>query len=130
MQDTSGERFFGLKAVSNLFTGQGATLGGTSSTGSNQHQNQSNMTSVPQVTIDPTQPQTKIQFRFPDGNKIGQTFNESATIMHLAAFASGALGGAKVVLSAGFPLRELKEMAQSLKDADLFNAVVNVKQVL
>jgi thiol-disulfide isomerase/thioredoxin len=122
MQDTSGDRFFGLKAVSNLFTGQGATLGGSS----NQ---QSHMASVPQVTIDPTQPQTKIQFRFPDGNKIAQSFNETATLMHLTAFASGALGGAKVTLSAGFPLRELEEMAQSLKDADLFNAVVNVKQI-
>ena len=123
MGDHSGEQFFGLKPVSAMFSGSGATLGGQTANSA------SHVGSLPHVTVDPSQPQTKIQFRFPDGNKIGQIFNESATVMHLAAFASEALGGAKVVLTAGFPLAELTDMAKSLKDADLFNAVVNVKEV-
>lgn len=119
MRDSNGELMFGLKPKSAAFQGQAQTLGGTSGAAP------SSLTPA-NVWIDRTKPVTKLQFKFPDGAKIIQEFNEDAKVSEIVTFASGCLGGRRVRLTAGFPPKDLIGVT-SLKDADLFNAVVTVK---
>jgi nucleoredoxin len=119
MGDKSGERCFGLKPSKAVFSGKSSTLGGSTSTSTH-------IGTIPHVDLDPNTLHSKIQFRFPDGSKLVQVFNETDTVMHLTAFVTKLLGENQVSLSTGYPLKTLDDMALTLKKADLFNAVVNV----
>ena len=84
----------------------------------------------PPVSLDPKISTTNIQFRFPDGRKTVQEFNETATVKELRIFVSKCSawsGGAQPKLAAGFPPKELADDAADVKSLGLFDSVVTVK---
>ena len=84
----------------------------------------------PTISLDGSIPTTKVQFRFPDGNKTVQEFNETATIKDLRNFVSKCSAYTSLTaprLAAGFPPKDLIDDAADLKSLGLFDSVVTVK---
>lgn len=62
----------------------------------------------------------RIQFRFPNGNKISRRFLETEEVQALAAFAQEQCPGKSIEILAGFPLKSLSSLYNNtIKDAKL-----------
>ena len=109
-----------------MFSGEGSTLGGSSS-------------KTPVVSadclgtpdIDQALPSTTLQIRLPGGVRTTRKFNESSNGLILLKLLSEGLQtpGASIVISAGFPPRPIEHailQATTLKDLGLCNSTVNV----
>ena len=112
------DKMFGLKVVNTAFEGKGQVLGGGAS--------MTNL-SPPNIWVDRSKLVTKLQFRFPDGQKITQEFNEDTILSEVVDFVSKCVGGKSISISSGFPPKILNELNNTIKIEDLFNAVVSVK---
>lgn len=75
--------------------------------------------------VDTSKPLTKIQIRFQDGSKKAQQFNEDHTVGDLRRFCAEVTGQA-VSIKGGFPPKLVTSDEESLKDAGLCGALVNV----
>jgi len=75
--------------------------------------------------VDATKTLAKIQIRFQDGSKKAQQFNEDHTVGDLRRFCAQATGQA-MSIKGGFPPRLLTDDEQTIKDAGLCGALVNV----
>jgi nucleoredoxin len=83
----------------------------------------------PAVTLDNSIQTTKLQFRFPDGRKTTQEFNETATVKSLKSFVAKCDPTLKSFqLAAGFPPKDLLEEEADVKTLGLFDSVVTVKK--
>ncbi|KAL7975946.1 hypothetical protein Chor_005504 [Crotalus horridus] len=79
------------------------------------------------ITIDETEPTTNIQIRLADGGRLVQKFNHSHRIRDIRLFivdARPAMAATGFVLMTTFPNKELSDEDQTLKDANLLNAVI------
>jgi len=75
--------------------------------------------------VDDTKPATKIQIRFQDGSKKAQQFNEDHTVGDLRKYCTQ-LTGQAMSIKGGFPPKLLTDDEQTIKDAGLCGALVNV----
>ncbi|XP_045430480.1 NSFL1 cofactor p47 isoform X5 [Pipistrellus kuhlii] len=79
------------------------------------------------VSIDESQPTTNIQIRLADGGRLVQKFNHSHRISDIRLFivdARPAMAATSFVLMTTFPNTELADENQTLKEANLLNAVI------
>ncbi|KAI5813575.1 hypothetical protein BZA77DRAFT_389824 [Pyronema omphalodes] len=82
---------------------------------------------TPTVTVDAASPTTNIQIRLGDGTRLVSRFNHTHTIRDVYDFVNASSPASRsraYVLQTTFPIKELKEMEQTLKEAGLINAVV------
>lgn len=88
--------------------------------------------SVPSVDVDSSAPTTNIQIRLGDGTRLVSRFNHTHTVGDIYSFVNAASVGSRsreYILQTTFPTRELRDHAQTVKDAGLINAVVVQKWV-
>lgn len=78
------------------------------------------------VSVDESKPTTTLQFRFHDGQKKQQQFNEDQTVADLRSFCSQVLDGKPVNMKAGFPPKMLTDDSKTLKEAGLLKETVVV----
>lgn len=79
------------------------------------------------IDVDNDQPTTSLQIRLGDGTRLVSRFNHTHTIANVYAFVNAANVASRArgyVLQTTFPVKELKDMDRSLKEAGLLNAVV------
>ncbi|XP_054579954.1 NSFL1 cofactor p47 isoform X3 [Eptesicus fuscus] len=79
------------------------------------------------ISIDESQPTTNIQIRLADGGRLVQKFNHSHRISDVRLFivdARPAMAATSFVLMTTFPNKELADENQTLKEANLLNAVI------
>ncbi|EDO38474.1 predicted protein [Nematostella vectensis] len=77
--------------------------------------------------IDQSQPTTSIQIRLADGTRMVSKFNHTHTVADIRGFITASrpqMIGRPFVLMTTFPNRELTDEAQTVKDANLQNAVI------
>ncbi|XP_039765999.1 NSFL1 cofactor p47 [Ornithorhynchus anatinus] len=77
--------------------------------------------------VDESQPTTNVQVRLADGRRLVHRFNHSHRIRDVRLFivaACPAMASAGFVLTTTFPNKELTDESQTLKEADLLNAVI------
>ena len=86
------------------------------------------------VTVDGSKPCTNVQVRLPNGRRVVGKFNQTEhTIRDLRRFIDTNPQSAQVVtghtyeIVAALPPRPLTDLAQTLQDAKLCNAAVNVR---
>jgi len=84
------------------------------------------------VRINEAEPTTRIQFRFPNGHRIMGTFNQNAHTVHhhlrtFAVMAEPALAYQTFSFTAGFPPTKIDDEQKTIAEAELCNAVVNVR---
>lgn len=104
------------------FSGEGNTLGGSSSSASATVQ-----ADAGSITVEDSKPKTKIQIRFHDGSRKAQEFNEDHTVGDLRSFCVQCVGGQAMTIMGGFPPKPLTDDKLTLKEAGLLNAAVTVK---
>eukprot|EP00930_Biecheleria_cincta_P073487 TRINITY_DN60777_c0_g1_i1.p1 TRINITY_DN60777_c0_g1~~TRINITY_DN60777_c0_g1_i1.p1 ORF type:complete len:173 (+),score=35.65 TRINITY_DN60777_c0_g1_i1:80-598(+) len=104
------------------FSGEGNTLGGSSSSSAAAVQADKGT-----VNVDASKPKGKIQIRFHDGSRKAQEFNEDHTVLDLRNFCAQCVGGQAMTIMGGFPPKPVTDDALTLKDAGLLNAAVTVK---
>ncbi|RKP08563.1 ubiquitin-related domain-containing protein [Thamnocephalis sphaerospora] len=77
-------------------------------------------------TVDESQPVTTLQIRLADGSRQVARFNHDHTVGQLRQFviAASSTASRPFVLQTTFPPRELKDDAQTLKEAGLLNSVI------
>ncbi|XP_075757026.1 NSFL1 cofactor p47 [Pelodiscus sinensis] len=131
MEDHRDEDFVKSKGAFKAFTGEGQKLGSTApqvmgiSTPAQQAENEAKASSA--ITIDESEPTTNIQIRLADGGRLVQKFNHSHSIRDIRLFivdARPAMAATSFVLMTTFPNKELSDEDQTLKDANLLNAVI------
>jgi len=77
------------------------------------------------ISVDPSQPTTKLRLRLCNGKQLVQEFNQSHSISDLRDFCASFASGAKFELRAGFPPKPIDlSSTASLKDAKLLNETV------
>nr|XP_019806416.1 NSFL1 cofactor p47 isoform X4 [Tursiops truncatus] len=79
------------------------------------------------ISVDESQPTTNIQIRLADGGRLVQKFNHSHRISDIRLFivdARPAMAATSFVLMTTFPNKELADESQTLKEANLLNAVI------
>ncbi|PWW78585.1 SEP-domain-containing protein [Tuber magnatum] len=84
-------------------------------------------TPTPTVNIDDSVPHTTLQVRLSDGTRLRSRFNHNHTVGDLYGFVNGANLESRTRayrLQTTFPINELRDMEQTIKDANLINAVV------
>ncbi|KAF3824797.1 hypothetical protein GH733_010131 [Mirounga leonina] len=112
MEDHRDEDFVKPKGAFKAFTGEGQKLGSTApqvlNTSSPAQQAENEAKASSSVSIDESQPTTNIQIRLADGGRLVQKFNHSHSF----------------VLMTTFPNKELADESQTLKEANLLNAVI------
>ncbi|XP_036167487.1 NSFL1 cofactor p47 isoform X2 [Myotis myotis] len=140
MEDHRDEDFVKPKGAFKAFTGEGQKLGSVL-TGSSllstapqvlntvfpaqQAENEAKASSS--ISIDESQPTTNIQIRLADGGRLVQKFNHSHRISDIRLFivdARPAMAATSFVLMTTFPNKELADENQTLKEANLLNAVI------
>lgn len=126
MEDHRNEEYKKSKAKMVPFSGQGHTLGATSSTMEVSAPEQS---SVDPVTVDSSKPKTTVQIRLKDGTRIRQEFNHSHTVGDIRQVVMSATNVSNFVLMTTFPNQELKDTKQTIADAKLLNAMVVQKML-
>nr|KAJ3422973.1 hypothetical protein HK105_005098 [Polyrhizophydium stewartii] len=78
-----------------------------------------------QVSVDHNLPSTSIQIRLSDGTRMVAKFNHSHTVADLYNFVRASRPDTQAfVMQTTLPMRELKDMNLTLKDAGLLNSVV------
>jgi UBX domain-containing protein 1 len=81
----------------------------------------------PSVNLDSSAPTTNLQIRLGDGTRLVSRFNHTHTIGDVYAFVNASSVSSRsraYVLQTAFPTTELKDHAQTLKEAGLINSVV------
>jgi hypothetical protein len=130
MNDRDGSKFFGIAPAPVSFPGSGQSLsGGTGLSGSTTAGGPSVVASV---HIDRSKPITTIQIRFPDGTKIAQEINSSSRCSEVLSFVSkslGNVGGKQIRLAAGFPLKQIEDLDDTVMAAGIANSQVTVQLV-
>jgi len=122
VQDKRGEDYKEPAAPAYVkFSGEGNTLGGSSSSTAAVEADKASM------TVDVSKAKTKIQIRFHDGTRKAQEFNEDHTVGDLRAFCAQCVGGQAMTIMGGFPPKPITDDGLTLKDAGLLNAAVTVK---
>ncbi|XP_029467185.1 NSFL1 cofactor p47 isoform X2 [Rhinatrema bivittatum] len=131
MEDHRDEEFIKAKGIFKAFTGEGQKLGSTApqvigaSSPSQQAENEAKASSS--VTIRETEPVTSIQIRLADGSRLVQKFNHNHRICDIRLFivdARPAMAATSFILMTTFPSKELSDETQTLKEANLLNAVI------
>jgi len=79
------------------------------------------------VAVDESKPVTTVQIRWQNGSRLVQRFNEATTVNQLFDFVTSACGGQAVIISAGFPPAPLQPSSQNLREANLCNSAVTVR---
>uniref|UniRef100_A0A7N5JTV4 NSFL1 cofactor p47 n=1 Tax=Ailuropoda melanoleuca TaxID=9646 RepID=A0A7N5JTV4_AILME len=131
MEDHRDEDFVKPKGTFKAFTGEGQKLGSTApqvlNTSSPAQQAENEAKASSSVSIDESQPTTNIQIRLADGGRLVQKFNHSHRISDIRLFivdARPAMAATSFVLMTTFPNKELADESQTLKEANLLNAVI------
>ncbi|XP_062361189.1 NSFL1 cofactor p47 isoform X3 [Cinclus cinclus] len=131
MEDHRDEEYVKPKSVFRAFTGEGQKLGSTApqvmgtSSPAQQAENEAKASSA--IMIDESEPITNIQIRLADGGRLVQKFNHSHRIRDIRLFivdARPAMAATSFVLMTTFPNKELTDENQTLKEANLLNAVI------
>ncbi|CAO3608512.1 unnamed protein product [Cunninghamella blakesleeana] len=116
------------KAPPKPFEGAGHRLGGSSAPSpvSTSPAISSNTTpSGSRPEVDPNQPTTSLQIRLGDGSRLVAKFNHTHTVGDIRRYIEAERPSERpYILQTTFPVKELKEDSQSLKDAGLLNSVV------
>ncbi|CAB1329639.1 unnamed protein product [Coregonus sp. 'balchen'] len=82
---------------------------------------------IASVNLDASQPVTNIQIRLADGGRLVQKFNHTHRVSDVRQFVVGArplMAATEFVLITTFPNKELTDESQTLRDANLLNAVI------
>ncbi|XP_036085457.1 NSFL1 cofactor p47 isoform X1 [Rousettus aegyptiacus] len=131
MEDHRDEDFVKPKGAFKAFTGEGQKLGSTApqvlNTSSPAQQAENEAKASSSIAIDESQPTTNIQIRLADGGRLVQKFNHSHRISDIRLFivdARPAMAATSFVLMTTFPNKELADENQTLKEANLLNAVI------
>ncbi|KAG7477879.1 hypothetical protein MATL_G00074270 [Megalops atlanticus] len=135
MEDHRDEEFTKPKSAFRAFAGEGQKLGSatpnlvsaTGVFGGQQDQVVNESQASASVALDDTQPTTSIQIRLADGDRLVQKFNHSHRVSDVRQFIAGArpaMAAVEFVLMTTFPNKELTDESQTLKDANLLNAVI------
>uniref|UniRef100_A0A8D0YBN0 NSFL1 cofactor p47 n=1 Tax=Sus scrofa TaxID=9823 RepID=A0A8D0YBN0_PIG len=131
MEDHRDEDFVKPKGAFKAFTGEGQKLGSTApqvlNTSSPAQQAENEAKASSSISIDESQPTTNIQIRLADGGRLVQKFNHSHRISDIRLFivdARPAMAATSFVLMTTFPNKELADESQTLKEANLLNAVI------
>ncbi|XP_015264285.1 PREDICTED: NSFL1 cofactor p47 [Gekko japonicus] len=131
LEDHRDEDFAKPKGSFRAFTGEGQKLGSTapqvmgSSSPAQEAENEAKASSS--VDIDESEPTTNIQIRLADGGRLVQKFNHSHRIRDIRLFivdARPAMAATGFILMTTFPNKELSDEDQTLKEANLLNAVI------
>ncbi|XP_074776553.1 NSFL1 cofactor p47 isoform X3 [Athene noctua] len=131
MEDHRDEEYVKPKSVFKAFTGEGQKLGSTApqvmgtSSPAQQAENEAKASSA--IAIDASEPVTNIQIRLADGGRLVQKFNHNHRIRDIRLFivdARPAMAATSFVLMTTFPNKELTDENQTLKEANLLNAVI------
>ncbi|XP_075419986.1 NSFL1 cofactor p47 isoform X2 [Tenrec ecaudatus] len=131
MEDHRDEDFVKPKGAFKAFTGEGQKLGSTApqvlNTSSPAQQAENEAKASSSVSIDEAEPTTNIQIRLADGGRLVQKFNHSHRISDIRLFivdARPAMAATSFVLMTTFPNKELADESQTLREANLLNAVI------
>uniref|UniRef100_A0A2K6FDH6 NSFL1 cofactor p47 n=1 Tax=Propithecus coquereli TaxID=379532 RepID=A0A2K6FDH6_PROCO len=131
MEDHRDEDFVKPKGAFKAFTGEGQKLGSTApqvlSTSSPAQQAENEAKASSSILINESEPTTNIQIRLADGGRLVQKFNHSHRISDIRLFivdARPAMAATSFVLMTTFPNKELADENQTLKEANLLNAVI------
>uniref|UniRef100_A0A8D2HYC2 NSFL1 cofactor p47 n=1 Tax=Urocitellus parryii TaxID=9999 RepID=A0A8D2HYC2_UROPR len=131
MEDHRDEDFVKPKGTFKAFTGEGQKLGSTApqllNTSSPAQQAENEAKASSSILIDESEPTTNIQIRLADGGRLVQKFNHSHRISDIRLFivdARPAMAATSFVLMTTFPNKELADENQTLKEANLLNAVI------
>ncbi|KAG3262985.1 NSFL1 cofactor, transcript variant X3 [Ictidomys tridecemlineatus] len=131
MEDHRDEDFVKPKGAFKAFTGEGQKLGSTApqllNTSSPAQQAENEAKASSSILIDESEPTTNIQIRLADGGRLVQKFNHSHRISDIRLFivdARPAMAATSFVLMTTFPNKELADENQTLKEANLLNAVI------
>ncbi|CAI9597245.1 unnamed protein product, partial [Staurois parvus] len=131
MEDHRDEDFVKPRTAFKAFTGEGQKLGSTAphvlSTASPSQQAENEARASSSITLDESEPITNIQIRLADGGKLVQKFNNNHRIRDIRLFivsARPAMAATSFVLMTTFPNKELTDENQTLKEANLLNAVI------
>ncbi|XP_068119923.1 NSFL1 cofactor p47 isoform X2 [Hyperolius riggenbachi] len=131
MEDHRDEDFVKPKMSFKAFTGEGQKLGSTApnvlSIGSPSQQAENEARASSSISLDESEPITNIQIRLADGGKLVQKFNHNHRIRDIRMFISSArpaMAATPFVLMTTFPNKELTDENQTLKEANLLNAVI------
>ncbi|TRZ01935.1 hypothetical protein DNTS_012388, partial [Danionella cerebrum] len=132
MEDHRDEDFSKPKSAFKAFTGEGQKLGSAtpelvSPQRSPQDQAASEAQASASISVDGAQPVTSIQIRLADGGRLVQKFNHHhrvSDIRQFVASAHPALAATEFILMTTFPNKELTDESQTLKEANLLNAVI------
>ncbi|KAH0619305.1 hypothetical protein JD844_019277 [Phrynosoma platyrhinos] len=122
LEDHRDEDFVKPRGTFKAFTGEGQKLG---SSPAQQAENEAKASSS--INIDESEPTTNIQIRLADGGRLVQKFNHSHRIRDVRLFiadARPAMAATSFVLMTTFPNKELSDEDQTLKEANLLNAVI------
>uniref|UniRef100_A0A8L2Q670 NSFL1 cofactor p47 n=1 Tax=Rattus norvegicus TaxID=10116 RepID=A0A8L2Q670_RAT len=131
MEDHRDEDFVKPKGAFKAFTGEGQKLGSTApqvlNTSSPAQQAENEAKASSSILINEAEPTTNIQIRLADGGRLVQKFNHSHRISDIRLFivdARPAMAATSFVLMTTFPNKELADENQTLKEANLLNAVI------
>uniref|UniRef100_A0A8C6QS86 NSFL1 cofactor p47 n=1 Tax=Nannospalax galili TaxID=1026970 RepID=A0A8C6QS86_NANGA len=131
MEDHRDEDFVKPKGAFKAFTGEGQKLGSTApqvlNTSSPAQQAENEAKASSSISINEAEPTTNIQIRLADGGRLVQKFNHSHRISDIRLFivdARPAMAATSFVLMTTFPNKELADENQTLKEANLLNAVI------
>ncbi|XP_048204889.1 NSFL1 cofactor p47 isoform X2 [Perognathus longimembris pacificus] len=131
MEDHRDEDFVKPKGAFKAFTGEGQKLGSTApqvlNTSSPAQQAENEAKASSSISINESEPTTNIQIRLADGGRLVQKFNHSHRISDIRLFivdARPAMAATSFVLMTTFPNKELADENQTLKEANLLNAVI------
>ncbi|KAM4691547.1 NSFL1 cofactor p47 [Rhinophrynus dorsalis] len=131
MEDHRDEDFVKPKISFKAFTGEGQKLGSTAphvlSAASPSQQAENEAKASSSVSVCDSDPVTNIQIRLADGSRLVQRFNHSHRISDIRLFivdARPAMAATSFVLMTTFPNKELTDEDLTLKEANLFNAVI------
>ncbi|ORZ03363.1 hypothetical protein BCR43DRAFT_483209 [Syncephalastrum racemosum] len=79
----------------------------------------------PVVTVDESQPTTQLQIRLGDGSRLVAKFNHTQTVGDIRRYIDGTRPADRsYILQTTFPVKELTDETQTLKDAGLLNTVI------
>ncbi|XP_054650370.1 NSFL1 cofactor p47 [Dunckerocampus dactyliophorus] len=133
MEDHRDEDFSKPKMAFKAFGGEGQKLGSatpeliSAPATSQQDQAANEAQASASVSLDTSQPVTSIQIRLADGGRLVQKFNHSHRVSDLRQYvvvARPAMAAREFVLMTTFPNKELSDESQTLKQANLLNAVI------
>uniref|UniRef100_A0A3B3RZL4 NSFL1 cofactor p47 n=1 Tax=Paramormyrops kingsleyae TaxID=1676925 RepID=A0A3B3RZL4_9TELE len=135
MEDHRDEDFSKPKVAFKAFAGEGQKLGSATpelvsapaAMGGQRDQEVTEAEASASVALDSAQPVTSIQIRLADGGRLVQKFNHTHRVSDVRQFVVGArpaMAAQEFVLMTTFPNKELMDESQTLREANLLNAVI------